>query len=72
MTPLKHIRIKQGLTIYDVAKGADCSAGTISRVESGKHGISPDLAERLSKFFDGTITEEEIIYPDRFAIEKKK
>ena len=70
MTPLKKIRIERGLTIYTVASGVECSAGTISRVESGNHGVSPDLAERLARFFDGAITEEQVLYPDRFVIQK--
>jgi transcriptional regulator with XRE-family HTH domain len=70
MTPLKQIRTQRRLTIYDVAAGVQCSPGTISRVESGNHGVSPALAERLVKFFAGGLTEEQVLYPDRFVIKK--
>lgn len=72
MTPLKNIRTERGLSIYDVAKGVECTASTISRIESGKQGVSPILAERLAIFFEGAITEEQIIYPDRFVTKKPK
>lgn len=66
-TPLKKIRTERKLSIYEVAKGAECSPSTVSRVERGEGGVSPELAERITKFFDGAITEEEILYPDRFV-----
>ena len=66
-TPLKKIRIKHKLSIYEVAKRCECSPSTVSRIERGGHGVSAVLAERFSKFFDSEITEEEILYPERFA-----
>lgn len=66
-TPLKKIRKIRKLSIYEVAKGAECSASNISRIERGDQGASPELAERISNFFSGAITEQEILYPDRFV-----
>lgn len=66
-TPLKQIRIDKSKSIYDVAKAADCSPSTISRIERMEGEASPKLAERISKYFEGAITEEQILYPQRFV-----
>jgi len=66
-TPLKRIRIKRELSIYEVADGVKCSASTVSRVERGDQGVSPDMAARISKFFGEGITEQEILYPERYV-----
>lgn len=43
------------------------SASHLSRIERGKQVPSPNLAERLSEFFEGEIREVEILYPKRFS-----
>lgn len=68
MTPLRAIRKKRKLTIYDVARAVDVRPGTISKIERGMAGASSELAERLVTFFGRpAITEEKILYPERFA-----
>ncbi|MCB5187393.1 helix-turn-helix transcriptional regulator [Methylobacillus caricis] len=71
-TPLKKIRTKTNVTIYGLASGVECSASTISRIERMKEKPSPDLAEKISKFFNGKISEIEILYPERFTLEEAK
>lgn len=66
MTPLEKIRIGRKHSIYDVANAAGCAPSTISRIEKMKGRASPEMAEKISNFFEGEITEEQILYPHRF------
>lgn len=65
-TPLKEIRVRRGLTLDAVSRSVDTDTGNLSRIENGKQGASVQLAERLSKFYAGEISELAILYPDRF------
>lgn len=65
MTPLKTVRTKRALTIREVARACGCSHVTISRIERGD-STTPDLAEKISRFFDGEVSELQILYPERF------
>lgn len=65
-TPLRKIRLERGLTLTDVSRATDIDEGNLSRLERMEQKASPDTAERLSRFYDGQISEMEIIYPDRF------
>ena len=44
---LSEWRAKEGQTLAQVAKAADTSDATISRIENGKQRPTPDLARRL-------------------------
>ena len=65
-SPLKTIRIKRGLTLAEVSHSVGTDVGNLSRIENRKQQASPDLAQRLAKFFGGEITELQILYPERF------
>lgn len=65
-TPLRKMRIEQNLTIQDVAKATEIDVGNLSRIERGKQVTSLLIAEKLSKFFNGKITEMQILFPQRF------
>ena len=43
-----------GLTITEAALGLGVSRNTLSELVNGKHGISPEMAYRLSKAFGRT------------------
>ena len=43
-----------GLTITEAAAALGVSRSALSELLSGKHGISPGMAVRLSKFFGGS------------------
>lgn len=64
-TPLRKIRLEKKLTLQFVAQATDCDPGNLSRIERGVKHATPKLAERLSHFFEGQISEIEIIYPER-------
>jgi transcriptional regulator with XRE-family HTH domain len=65
-TPLRNMRVKKELKITDVANAVSCDPGYLSRVERGVHTASPELAEKLSRFYRGEITELQILYPKRY------
>jgi transcriptional regulator with XRE-family HTH domain len=72
MTPLKRARIARKWTLADVSArlaqlGDTIDSGNLSRVERGVQRASANLAEGLSRVFDGEITEIHILYPERFT-----
>lgn len=65
-TPLRKIRVEKGLTIAEVSKLTEIDVGNLSRIERGKQVTSLETAEKLSKFFEGKISEMQILYPHRY------
>jgi DNA-binding XRE family transcriptional regulator len=65
-TPLRLMRESVGKTIVEVGRSVGVDPGNLSRIENGKQKASTELAEKLAKFFKGSITELEILYPERF------
>lgn len=69
-TPLRQIRLKNGLSLRQLAEAVDSTAPHISRIErlrdsSGvRHRASLALAEAISRFFDGKLTRDEILFPE--------
>lgn len=67
-TPLKRVRRELGIKQETIAAALGVSQAHISCVENRKERASPDLAERIVRFFGREqITEEQILYPQRFA-----
>lgn len=67
-TPLRNERERLGLTTYDLAKAVGVNQSTIHRVESGKKRPSPDLADRLAKYFKNAVTRDQILFPEEYAL----
>ncbi|ORC23917.1 transcriptional regulator [Enterobacter cloacae subsp. cloacae] len=65
-TPLRKMRVEKGLTISEVSKLTEIDVGNLSRIERGKQVTSLETAEKLSKFFEGKISEMQILYPHRY------
>lgn len=65
--PLRQAREKAGQTIVDVCRAVGTDPGNLSRVENGKQKPSTELAEKLVKHFGGSLTEMQILYPERFS-----
>lgn len=40
---------------------------TLSRVENGKRRPSPELANRLAKYFGNAVTRDQILFPEDYA-----
>lgn len=67
ISPLRQARERRELTIQQVSAAVGIDAGNLSRIERGKQVPSKDLTEKLAKYFDGEVSETQIIYPERFA-----
>lgn len=65
-TPLKRARLAAGKSLSQVALDLGFDKGNLSRIERGVKRSSLDLAERLADYF-GTVSEIEILYPERFT-----
>ncbi|EIY5467149.1 helix-turn-helix transcriptional regulator [Klebsiella oxytoca] len=66
-TPLRKMRVEKGLTISEVSRMTEIDVGNLSRIERGKQITSIETAEKLSRFFEGKITEMQILYPHRYT-----
>lgn len=55
------------MTLEEVGEGVGLDNSTLSRIECGKARTKIATAAKLVKFFDGAITEMEILYPERFS-----
>lgn len=66
MTPLRNARQAARKKLREVADAVGTSEGNLSRVECGKQTATPELAEKLARYF-GTVTEVEILYPERYV-----
>lgn len=67
ITPLRFVRLKRGMSLSEVADGVGTTPAQISNIEKAKHRPSAGLAERISAFFDGEVSEIEILFPERFV-----
>lgn len=69
-SPLKKARLAADKTLQEVALGVGgLDTGNLSRIERGLQVPSKDLAEKLSAYFGGAVSETEIIYPERYPDE---
>ena len=66
-TPLRLLRKRQNKTLKDVALALNATVSHLSRIENAQMKASPDLAERLAKYFGHEVSEIQILYPERFA-----
>ena len=66
-TPLRKMRVEKGLTISEVSRMTEIDVGNLSRIEREKQITSIETAEKLSRFFEGKITEMQILYPHRYT-----
>lgn len=69
-TPLRLLLIKQNLTLSKVAEAVQIDVGNLSRIERGAQKTSLEVAERLVAFFNGELTEMQILYPKKFSNHK--
>lgn len=66
-TPLKAIRLRRNVTTQQLSDAVKVTQPTISRVENGRKRPSPDLANRIAKYFNGAITRDQILFPEDYA-----
>lgn len=65
-SPLRNVRKAHGYTLQHVAESVQVNQATLSRIERMEQVPSIVLAERLANFFNGEISEMQILYPARF------
>lgn len=68
--PLYHARKKHKMTIYELARKVGTSPSAISRMENLAFPPGRELAEKLSNVVG--ISEEKLIYPERFTEPEEK
>jgi transcriptional regulator with XRE-family HTH domain len=66
-TPLRVEREKRGMTTEELAIAVGVRQPTISRVESGRSRPSPELADRLAKYFGNAVTRDQILFPEDYV-----
>jgi transcriptional regulator with XRE-family HTH domain len=73
-TPLRAAREARGLTTYAVADAVGVNQSQYTRVENARSKASPELANRLAKFFGNVVTRDQILFPEDYAegLGKKK
>lgn len=64
VSPLKSARLRRKESLMTTSAAVAIDMSTLSRVENGKQGASPELAERLAHHFG--ISELQILYPARY------
>jgi len=67
ITPLRAERQKRGISTNTVAIAVGVQAPTVNRIENGKMVPSPDLANRLAKYFDNAVTRDQILFPEDYV-----
>ena len=67
MTPLRRARTYARKTLKEVAEALGIDPATLSRIERGDAQASARLAESLANFFGRAVSEEQILYPERFV-----
>jgi transcriptional regulator with XRE-family HTH domain len=67
-TPLRNTRLARGESTYKVADAVGVDQSQYSRVESGKRRPSPDLANRIAKYFGNAVTRDQILFPEDYIV----
>lgn len=73
-TPLQRARISDTRkpSQEDIAGFVGITQSYYSRIERGAVQATPDIAEKLVRFFGNRVSEVEILYPERFTSTEPK
>jgi DNA-binding XRE family transcriptional regulator len=66
VTPLKIERVKRAVSTEALAAAVGVRAPSINRLENGRMRASPDLANRIAKFFGNAVTRDQILFPEDY------
>lgn len=72
MTPLMAVRKEWKLDRKDVAAELEIEYSHLYRIEMAQAQASPALAIRLSEYFEGAITRDQILFPHLYEEVKTK
>jgi DNA-binding XRE family transcriptional regulator len=67
-TPLKVERERRGISADELARAVSVRQPTINRIENGKKRPSPDLANRIAKYFANAVTRDQILFPEDYTV----
>jgi transcriptional regulator with XRE-family HTH domain len=67
LTPLRKERERRNMSATEVAKAVGINQSYYSKIERG-FKPAPDIAEKLALFFGHTVTELQILYPERYML----
>lgn len=65
MNKIKKARMAMGLKAKDLANRVSLTPASISKIESGKGGVSPVVAKRLAEVLGLSI--EQVLFPEEKA-----
>lgn len=57
--------------MFEVASAIGLSEATVSRIERGERKATSEAAEAIARYL-GTVSEMEILYPERFTGQSKR
>lgn len=66
ITPLRAARLKRGLSTAQLAIAVSVSSPTINRIENSTMRASPELADRIAKYFNNAVTRDQILFPEDY------
>ena len=66
-TPLKACREKRKLVSRHVAIELGITPSHYRRIEIGETAASPELANRIAKYFGNEVTRDQILYPEDYT-----
>lgn len=70
-SPLRTARLAKKESLIETGRACSVDPGNLSRIERGEQVPGLELVERLVKHFGGTVSELEILYPERYAISEE-
>ncbi|KVG83220.1 hypothetical protein WJ91_06260 [Burkholderia ubonensis] len=71
-TPLRRLRKSRGLTVAQVSKAVGIDQGNLSRIERGEQFSRRGAAALVTYFGESSITEMEILYPERYGVDERR
>lgn len=71
-SPLRTVRTAQGISTDDLALAMGVKPPTINRIENARFRPSPDLANRIAKYFGNKVTRDQILFPEDYMRPPRK
>jgi transcriptional regulator with XRE-family HTH domain len=66
-SPLRRARVRRRMTLMQLAVATGLDVGGLSRIERGLQIPGKATVEVLVQFFGGSLTEMQILYPERYS-----
>ena len=67
LNPCYKIRVKRGISLTALANELGFAKSHLSKVEHCQSQASPELANRIAKFFGNEVTRDQILFPQDYA-----